>query len=292
KPEVAPEAVRPVKVKPETPLPIPGDDPMPTLPPAVPAQTVNATPATAPAKNIPGGVTDGASGTPVTTSPGAKRPDDVVAAINRCKDTSIPLETRQDEVKKMGKKADSQSLKLLTAIGDERIYLNWSAVEAIGSFVDSPEKPAAAAYLKTKLSSDDSQIMCAAVRAYATLLSKDGIPDLASALKGNHERPDGHQEIVCSAIVKAMGEIGSTDAIPALKGEIERSEEKGWSLEYGSKLVEAMTPSHMNTAEARAAMAAYANRLEARKPADKMAKAYFEAKIAEARKAAHVDTPQ
>jgi hypothetical protein len=157
-------------------------------------------------------------------------------------------------------------------------------VEALGAFGGSPEKPAVERYLKGKLDSDDSQIACAAIRGYATLMGTAAVPELSAMLGRNHERPDGHQEIVCSAIVKALQETGSTEATPALIGELRRSEEKGWSLEYGSRLVEALR--FLKTPDGGKAMIAYADRLEARKPSDPLAKQYFEDKIAEARRAA------
>jgi hypothetical protein len=200
-------------------------------------------------------------------APAKPSKSEVETVLARIRDTTRPLEERKKELVELGRRKDAGALNILKAVGEARVYLNWAAVEAIGSFAKSPEKPAAAAYLQGKLSNQDSQLACAAIRGYATLMGEVCIPELADVLRNNRERPDGHQEIVCAAAVKALMETGSTAAVPALLGELARSEEKGWSLEYGSNVLAALLA--IGTAGGRAGAAAYAQRLSARIPEDK-----------------------
>jgi hypothetical protein len=202
----------------------------------------------------------------------------------KIQDTHRPLEERQKDLTEISRRQDASALAILKAAGDARVYLNHAAVEAIGNFAKSPEKPAAGAYLQGKLSDPDSQIASAAIRAYARLMGEASVPELAAALKNNRERPDGHQEIVCTAAVKALQDTGSAAAVPVLIAELARSDEKGWSLEYGSRVLDALRPTA--TPEGRTGAAGYAARLSARIPEDKLAKAYFEEKISEAQKVA------
>jgi hypothetical protein len=205
----------------------------------------------------------------------------VQARVADLKDTLRPLEEREAEVAAMGCKGDAESVTVLMAMGDQRVYLNWAAVKALGSVSNAALKPAVAEYLGRRLESGDSRIACESARSLARLKGAEAVPELAAALLRNRQRADGHQEIVCSAIVKTLEEICSPAAVPALSAELARSEEQGWSLEYGSKVVLALR--QIRTPEGDTAMLAYADRLEARRPADPLARKYFEEKIAEAR---------
>jgi hypothetical protein len=203
------------------------------------------------------------------------------SAIARFKDTSIPLETRRKEVASLAKKGDTTSLQTLMALGNAHVYLSWAAVEELGAFSGQSDKPVVDAYLKEKLSSDDSQVMCAAIHGYLMLMGVDAVPVLAGLFDLNRERPDGYQEIVCTALVKALEQTGSESAVPTLIAELKMADKANWSLEYGSSVVKAI--GRLKTDEGLAALLAYADTLESRKPEDKMARAYFEEKIKEAR---------
>jgi HEAT repeat protein len=207
----------------------------------------------------------------------------VQSRVAELKDTARPLAEREAAVASLGRKGDAGSVAVLMALGNERAYLNSAAVEALGAVRSAELRPGVEKYMAAKLEHDDSQLACAAARSLARLKGAAAVPELAAALVRNRQRADGHQEIVCSAIVKALEEICSPAAVPALSGELARSEERGWSLEYGSRIVGALR--QMRTPEGGAATSAYAGRLEARKPADPLARRYFEEKIAEARSA-------
>jgi hypothetical protein len=212
---------------------------------------------------------------------------EVEVVLARVQDTRLPVEERQKELIEISHRKDAAALRILKAVGDARVYLNHAAVEAVGNFEESPEKPAACAYLQSKLSDSDSQLACAAIRGYIRLTGNAAVPELAAVLRNNRARPDGHQEIVCSAAVKALQETGSPLVVPVLATELARSEERGWSLEYGSRIVQALR--QIRTPEGDAAVLAYASRLEARRPADPLAGKYFDEKIAEARGAQRLD---
>lgn len=198
------------------------------------------------------------------------------------RDTSRPIEERESALIELSLRKDAAALNALKAVGDARVYLNFVAVEAIGNFRRSSEQSSAAAYLQSKLKDSDAQVAGAAIRAYAQLSSEASVSELADSLQANRVRPDGHQETVCTAAVLALRDIASPAAVPALLSELQRVDEKGWSLEYGSRVLEALKP--IATPDGRSAAAAYASRLAARIPADKLARAYYEEKIAEAQK--------
>lgn len=200
------------------------------------------------------------------------------------KNPSIPLKTRQAEIRNLATQADSRAQQTLMSIGNAEIYLNREAVEALGAFAQSPDKQAVAAYLREKMGSQDSQMACAAANGYARLMGDEGVAELAMALNHNRERPDGHQELVQTSIVIALGEMASATAVEPLKAELGRSDDSDWRMDYGSEVVKALR--RLATEDGRKAMLAYADRLAARIPSEPMAKQYFEAKISEARTAA------
>lgn len=235
-------------------------------------------------KVLQGGVSSSApSGNPVSTAKSSS-PDQETGGMTWFKNPSIPIKTRQAEIQNLAARADAGAQQELMAIGNAEIYLNREAVEALGAFAQSPQKQAVAAYLREKMGSKDCLMASAAARGYARLMGADGVGNLAEALKNNRERLDGHQQLVQTSIVVALGEQGSVAAVEPLKAELGRSEESDWRLDYGSAVVKALRRS--GTEEARRAMLAYADRLAARIPSDPMAKEYFEAKISEARAAA------
>lgn len=217
---------------------------------------------------------------------GVRRSGDIRAALARFADAKIPLDERRKEIAELARKADARSLELLMALGDELTYLNRTAVEELGSAqaASAEQKAKVAAYLEAKLAADDALLICAAVRALGRLEGEAAVPELLAVIQANHERPDGHQEMVCSAAVEMLRDIGSLQGVAGLIAELARSGEKGWSLEYGSKLLAALL--RADTPEGRAAALAYAARLAAQLPKDAMARKYYEAKISEARAAA------
>jgi len=209
---------------------------------------------------------------------------ELCAAVARFKDTTVPLDVRRCEIEAMGKKADERFIRVLMALGNEKTYLNWAAIEALGTIPNEYCRPDVIEYLKSKLSDPDARVLCSALRSLALQACEAAIPDIAATMEHNRVREDGFQEMVLGAGVTALEQIWSPRIVPVLAAELERSDEKGWSLQYGSHIVAALR--RIGSAEGRAAAAAYAGRLAARRPDDPIAGAYFAKKIAEAQAAA------
>jgi HEAT repeat protein len=209
---------------------------------------------------------------------------ETAAALARFKDTKVPLEKRRAEIRELAAKGDADAVKLLMALGNEKAYLNWAAVEALGSVRSAEQKGPISAYLKGKLTDGDSRVLCAAIRAYGRLSAEEAVAALAAVIRANRRRDDGHEDMVCNAAVEVLSGLATPRATGILSEELGRSEQKGWDLEYGSLLVKAL--SRIGTEEARARITAYADRLSKRVPADPVARAYWQKKIAEARAAA------
>jgi HEAT repeat protein len=243
-----------------------------------------------PAVALPGGATEpeeervrSTPAAPEATDPvpgTGGQDDEIRAAVARFKDTTRPLPQRREEISSLARKADPRSIRILMAVGEEKTYLNWAAVEALGSCVT----PEVTRYLKGKLSAGEPRILSSAIRSYVRHRAEEAIPDLVDLLKRNRTRPDGYEKEVCSEIVKVLGKLGSAEAVPALSEELERYKESAWNLEYGSVVVAAL--GRIGTPEAQGAISTYADRLSDMKPKDRLARRHFEEKIAEARAAA------
>jgi HEAT repeat protein len=200
--------------------------------------------------------------------------------LARFKDARISVNERMTEITALGIRGDEQSIEILIALGDEKTYLNFAAVRALGIC----KGEVVAEYLLEKLSDPDSRVLCEAVRSYAKVRGEEAVADIVDVIRNNHERSDGFEKEVCTMAVNMLGEIASEEAVPALISELERSEEKGWNLEYGSAVIAALA--RIDTPDARNAISEYADRLAARVPEDPLARKYYEDKIKEARTAA------
>ncbi len=167
---------------------------------------------------------------------------------------------------------------LLMALGKRRTFVRSAAVEALAGI----HRPEVAIYLRNALFDPDSRMVCSALRALARQGHAETIPDIAQAMERNRSRPDGHEMLVLTAAVDALAEIGSDKAVSLLTSELARATEKGWSLEYGSHVVDALR----HLAPAQTALNAYADQLTAKMPGDGAPRDYFQKKINEARAAA------
>ena len=215
-----------------------------------------------------------------TSTPSApaafKKPATSVAAVPEPAPTpevNAPVSVRRQDVAALG-------VQELMALGNKKTYLNWAAIETLGSVPRSPE---VVAYLDGKLSDPDARIVGAALLSLARLQGEAAIPAIGAAMKRNQVRPDGFQELVLSMGVAALRLIGSPKGVSILAAELARSEDPGWTLDYGSTVVAAI--GFLGTAEGAEAVDAYAARLSARFPKDPLAAAYFTKKIDEARAA-------
>jgi len=208
----------------------------------------------------------------------------VKTAVAELENNDIPTVDRSMKIKELAAKGDATSVAALMKLGDEDTYLNYAAVEELGTVANPAVRQPIVNYMQGKLAAQDLKVLTAAIKNYAKLLGSDAVPALIEVIRNNRVRGDGFELMVLTCAVETLGQIGSADAVPVLIEELGRSEEKGWSLAYGSAVVE--TLGRLNTAAGKQALIAYADRLQARRPNDPLAGPHFDSKIAEARQAA------
>ncbi len=201
-------------------------------------------------------------------------------AVARFADASIPVSQRMAEIDQLGQRGDAESVQTLMQLGDTYTYLNFQAIEALGKV----KTPVVARYLEGKTGDKDPKIVAGAMQSLARVQGAEAIPAIAATLATNRQRPDGFQDTVCAAGVKALGEIGSAKAIPVLAEEFEQTVGKTLQHEYGSQVVAAFKaigdPAGVPTLEA------YAQRLQTQRDAmgkNPMGQRYLEGKIKEVR---------
>jgi HEAT repeat protein len=203
-------------------------------------------------------------------------------AVARFADASIPVSQRMSEIDQLGQRGDAESVQTLMQLGDTYTYLNFQAIEALGR-VKTAE---VARYLAGKTHDKDPKIVAGAMQSLAQVQGAEGIPVIAATIAANRQRPDGFQDTVCAAGVKALGEIGSPQAIPALAEEFEKTVGKTLQHEYGSQVVAAFKA--IGDPAGVPALEAYAQRLQTQRDAmakNPMGQHYLEEKIKEVREA-------
>ncbi|MEO5367849.1 MAG: hypothetical protein H7831_16110 [Magnetococcus sp. WYHC-3] len=260
-----------------------------TVPPAVPAPAAGPTPTQAtsplaplPSDSLPTPTAAVPSAPPAPVTPGAVAERTVDPAVAHLVDASIPVETRSSEVEQLGKIGDANAVRTLMQLGDTEDYLNYKAVEVLGSVKTSE----VARYLEGKLGAADPKIVAYAMQSLTQVQGAEAIPAIAAAIAANRQRPDGYQDTVCAAGVKALGEIGSAKAIPALAEEIEKTVGKTLLHEYGSQVVAAIKA--IGDASGAPALKGYLARLEKEHAAmagNPMGQQYLEGKIKETNEA-------
>ena len=208
-------------------------------------------------------------------------PGDVISVLG---DTSKPLEERERFVADLAKRGDADAVSALKATANAEIYLNWAAVKALGEIRNPSSAAMAADFLREKLSDSDSRVACEAIRSYGRLMGEKAVDGIGPAIAMNRGRPDGHEELVATAAVQTLNEIGSKKAEAILVEELDRGAGKGWSLEYGSRLVTALEA--VGGEQGHRAVLTYASKLSDGMPDDPLAREYYETKIAKAREAA------
>lgn len=204
--------------------------------------------------------------------------------IAYARDTSVPLKKRRDRLNILAASGTDENVRALMAVADAEIYMRRYALESLGRVKNSSMRSEIAAFFVKHLDHTDAVQVCESARAIANVQGEEAVEPLIETLKKNRTREDGHQQMVQTAVVEALGGIGSPKAVSALASELERSGEKGWNLEYGSSVLAALVL--CDSAQARKAAAAYAERLSKSIPEDPMARTYVERKIKEARAAA------
>jgi hypothetical protein len=122
------------------------------------------------------------------------------------------------------------------------------------------------------------------LQSLAQVQGAEAIPAIAVTIAANRQRADGFQDTVCAAGVKALGEIGSPQAIPALAEEFEKTVGKTLQHEYGSQVVAAFKA--IGDPAGVPALEAYAQRLQTQRDGmdnNLMGQRYLEGKIKEVR---------
>jgi len=199
-------------------------------------------------------------------------------SVARFADASIPVEKRTAEVEQLGKSGDANAVQTLMKLGDTYTYLNFKAVEALGN-VNMPE---VAKYLEGKTGDKDPRVVAYAIQSLAKVQGAEAVPAIAATIVANRQRPDGYQDMVCAAGVKALGEIGSSKAIPALAEEFDKTVGKTLQHEYGSQVVAAIQT--IGDRAGMPALEAYAERLQVQRDGmadNPMGQRYLEGKIKE-----------
>ena len=210
-------------------------------------------------------------------------PADLRERVRHFEDASVPVTTRLAELADLAKKGDAASAPFLMVLGNEHTYLNYAAVQALGSVkaADVTE------YLTGKLADPDPRVVCAAVKSLVRQRGEAAVEDLAATVKANRRRPDGFEDTVCAACAEALGDTRSAKAVPVLEAELKETVGVTLQYEYGSQVVKALAAT--GRMEARPVLLAYAERLSrdlTKYDDNLMGKRFIEGKIAEARQAA------
>jgi HEAT repeat protein len=114
--------------------------------------------------------------------------------------------------------------------------LREAAVRALGR----TRSARSAEYVTGLLSDEDPAVIGAAIGALAALKGKEAIEEIAAILEKNRERNDDYREEIGRACVKALGEIGSSEALPVLEKELQWVSRQEPMLGYGANLIEAV----------------------------------------------------
>ena len=219
---------------------------------------------------------------PQAQAPNAAEEGAIAPSAARFADASVPPEKRMAEIEQLGKSGDADAAHTLMELGDAHTYLNFKAIEALGNM----KTPEAVQYLEGKTSDKDPKIVAAALQSLARAQGAESIPAIAAAIAANRQRPDGFQDTVCAAGVRALGEIGSPKAIPALEAELQNTVGKTLQQEYGSQVVAAFKAIGDPTGVP--ALEAYSRRLQTQRDGmdnNPLGQRYLEGKIKEAREA-------
>lgn len=199
-------------------------------------------------------------------------------SVTRFADASIPMEKRVAELEQLGKDGSASAVQKLMSLGDTDTYMNYKAVESLGN-VKTPE---VATYLAGKTADKDPRMVSCAVQSLVRVQGAEAVTALAEVVAANRQRPDGYQDMVCSAGVKALGETASPKALPVLAEELEKTAGKTLSHDYGSQVVAAMKT--IPDTGGVPALEDYAARLRQQKAAmrdNPMGQRYLEGKIKE-----------
>jgi len=98
----------------------------------------------------------------------------------------------------------------------------------------------AAEYVASLFGDEDPAVVCAAIGAWAALKGEEAIPEIAKILEKNRNRNDECREEIGKACVKALGELGSSGALPVLEKELRWVSQQDSMLGHGADVIEAV----------------------------------------------------
>jgi len=182
-------------------------------------------------------------------------PADVLEKVKRFEDAAVPIEKRRAELAELAGTGGASAAAVLMALGRERTYLNYAAVEALGGV----KADGVAEYLRSMLGDADPRVLSAAAKSLAKQQGEAAVPAIATVVKTNRQRPDGFQDMVCAACVQALADTRSAKAIPVLETELKETVGVTLQHEYGSQIVKALAA--LQDVAARPVLLAYADRL-------------------------------
>ncbi|MDI6774110.1 MAG: hypothetical protein QME60_01770 [Verrucomicrobiota bacterium] len=209
------------------------------------------------------------------------------------------------ELTRMARQGAEEGVEALLALSRESAPMGLEAIEALGETGATSLHARVGAVLKERFGDSNVSVVCASAHSYIRVLGDASIAEMRAFVRRNWARSDGWGERVCGAAVKALGELDSSAGDRLLMEELRRANRPDWLPDYGSAVVKALAKTELKeartnvrghvvvrpprplSAEARAALEAYAAALERKMPGpdNPPARRYIEEKIAEARAA-------
>jgi HEAT repeat protein len=147
-----------------------------------------------------------------------------------------PVQDRRREVEAWVASGTEAGVEKAIAAAQAEPALREAAVRALGRSGSAK----AAEYVAGLLSDEDPAVVCAAIGAWTAMKGEEAIPEIAAILEKNRERTDEYREEIGKACVKALGGIGSSEALPVLEKELQWVSRQEPMLGYGENLIEAV----------------------------------------------------
>jgi hypothetical protein len=223
-----------------------------------------------------------------------KEEQEVYAAMRKIHEVPIPVEERVRQMVMMAEKGDAFSVKVLKLLGDtpDSSGLQLAAINSLGHVRNPEEIKAVSEYLAKKWESPDIGVKCSGISGYALLNNAAAVTKIGDNLREYRTKKVEREELeqVRAVSVRALDQIGSTEAIKILQGEMNwlgRNMHESL-LDYGSQLGQALN--RVGTTETRATILVYLERLKANLPSNPGYKEMFDEKIAEAKTLAKVES--
>ena len=214
---------------------------------------------------------------------------------------NLGTRTLPAELNRMAKQGSEESIEALLALSREPGRIGLEAIQALSGVGAEAQRVRLAEELKKRLDEADAGVASACIRSYVILRGDESLEEVRRFLPRSYNRQDGLGESVCAAAVKAVGELDTDAADRVLGEELKRVVQPDWLPDYGSAVVKALAKTELKevrtnlrgythvrpprplSAEARAALEAYAEGLRRKMPGadNPPGRQYIEEKIAE-----------